>query len=156
MLAGKEMTNPLTGLTSRHRRQIGPTGPIRKVLIIDDSPSLASVLRQILDIEGYGTQVAYDGQIGYGTYLDFKPDLIIVDVYMTGQSGPELMEQVRKHDPGIRTIYMSGYPYTIDELLSGKRERHPASCFLQKPFSRHDLLRAIAAFSHHEKGAQGA
>lgn len=146
MLARKEMTDRLPDTAPQHQRQMSETRGIERVLIVDDSPSIASIIRQMLEIAGFQTQVAYDAQGGYWEYLDFRPDLIITDVYMTGQSGPELIKQIRKHEPGIRTIYMSGYPDISGECFDGEKGRYPNCYFLQKPFSRADLLRVIARF----------
>jgi DNA-binding NtrC family response regulator len=148
MLAREEITNQLSGVAPQHQRQVGEATGIERILIVDDSPSITAVLGQILEIEGFQTQSAYDAQDGYWTYLDFRPDLIITDVYMPGQSGPEMMRQIRKHEPGIRTIYMSGCSDTISECFDGKEDGNRDDCyFLQKPFSRTDLLRVIAQFS---------
>jgi two-component system, cell cycle sensor histidine kinase and response regulator CckA len=146
MLASKEMTDRLPDSAPQYERQTGETRGIERILIVDDSPSIASIIEQMLEIAGFQTQVAYDAQGGYGEYLDFKPDLIITDVYMTGQSGPELIKQIRKDEPRIRTIYMSGYPDINCECLYGEKGRYPNCYFLQKPFSRADLLRVIAQF----------
>jgi CheY-like chemotaxis protein len=151
MLARKEMRNRLPGMTPHNQRRVRETRRIRKVLVVDDSPSLAYIIRQMLEVEGYQTQAAYDGQLGYRAYLDFRPDLIITDVHMTGQSGPELIRQVRKHELGIRTIYVSGYPDIMGQCLDDEGGRHPACYFLQKPFSRGDLLRVIAQFNKQDQ-----
>jgi DNA-binding response OmpR family regulator len=51
---------------------------------------IASVLQELLEIEGYRVTMAGDGNDGYSAYLDFKPDLVITDIQMPGRNGFEL------------------------------------------------------------------
>ena len=82
-------------------------GRIIKILVIDDNLEMASVLQELLKLEGYRVTMAGDGNDGYTAYLHFKPDLVITDIQMPGRNGFELMEKIRTHDPMMKTIYMS-------------------------------------------------
>ena len=83
-----------------------------KVLIVDDNEELAVAIRNVVEREREcSAQTAHDVANGYAAYLRFRPDIIITDVEMPGQSGFDLMREIRHHDPGIRTIYMSGDPF---------------------------------------------
>ena len=127
--------------------QTQEAGRIRRILIVDDSPSLTFVIQQMLDIAGYETRTAYDAQSGYRSYVAFRPDLIITDVFMNGESGPQMMERIGTLDSGLGTIYMSGYPFAPGELFHPEDATHRGPYFLQKPFSRSQLLHTISRFS---------
>jgi CheY-like chemotaxis protein len=147
MLARKQVTTQAIGIAAQNLWQPRETTQIRKILIVDDSPSLACIIKQMLDMADYQTLVAHDAQLGYLAYLEFRPDLVVTDVYMNGENGPEMMRRIRRHEPSIRTIYMSGYPFRSGELPDAQKPEHPVSSFLLKPFSRDELLRLIDRFS---------
>ena len=65
-----------------------------------------------------------------------KPQLLISDVIMPGMSGKELVEQLRKIDPDLRVLYMSGY---TDNAVVQHGILDSGTPFIQKPFSIRDL-----------------
>jgi len=114
-----------------------------KILIIDDNVEIASVLQELLEIEGYRVTMAGDGNDGYSAYLDFKPDLVITDIQMPGRNGFELMEEIRMHHPKMKTIYMSAAMAQFRLLLEEEKERYQAD-FLAKPFARKELMSLVS------------
>lgn len=117
-----------------------------KILIIDDNQFLASILQRVLEEEGYEVKSAKDGEEGYLTYLLFRPDLVITDIQMPGQNGLEMMKIIRRHNPMVRTIYMSGDPRKFWSPLEKEKELYRAS-FLEKPFTTTELMSVVSAFS---------
>jgi len=106
-----------------------------KVLIVDDNVELASALRSVVEKEmKCRVQTAQDGTKGYREYLSFKPDLVITDIEMPGKNGFELMKEIRVHDPDIKTIYMSGDPFSFQSLVEEEEKQYGVT-FLGKPFS---------------------
>lgn len=108
------------------------------ILLVEDEDVLRGCLKDFLSEYGYRV---WDVRLADEALLwvdqGEKPDLLITDVVMPGTSGTSLAEQLRRHIPELRVIYMSGY--------SGERlEPHLTSDgsirFLQKPFSLSDLL----------------
>ena len=69
-----------------------------RVLIVDDSQEIASIVKMILEDEGFEIRSAMDGAEGFRVFLEFKPDLIITDIQMPGENGIELMKQIRRLD----------------------------------------------------------
>ena len=66
--------------------------------------------------------------------------MLVTDVVMPGMSGQQLAEEARARIPGLRVVFMSGH--TDDMLVrDGARQRDIA--FVQKPFTRESLLRAV-------------
>ena len=70
-----------------------------KILIVEDSEELASVLKEMLEAESFEIRLANDGREGYLAYLMFRPDLVITDLHMPGENGLELMRNIRLLDP---------------------------------------------------------
>jgi len=118
-----------------------------KVLIVDDNEELACAMSYVVERETkYHARTAPDGCRGYLTYLEFKPDIVIIDIKMPGRNGFELMREIRTHDPAVRTIYMSGDPVSFISQIEEEERQFPVT-FLGKPFSFEmlkDLLSATA------------
>lgn len=112
-----------------------------RVLLIEDAPELRSVLRQLLESFGCGV-LECDGK-----YVDEclegveSLDLLLCDVILRGpEQGPQVAAYVRERYPGVRVLFMSGYPrdrLTSEELLG------PDDDLLRKPFSRPELAEKL-------------
>ena len=110
-----------------------------KILVVDDNEYIAFTLRMMLEDEGFEVISAKDSQDGYSTLLAFKPDLVITDIQMPGENGLELMEHIRRHNPTVRTIYMSGDLESFLPPLEEEKKKYPVS-LLEKPFSKGELM----------------
>jgi CheY-like chemotaxis protein len=80
-----------------------------KILIVEDEFGLQDTLRSVLTMEGYDARSAIDGISGYEIYSKFRPDLIVTDVVMPNMDGIALVRKIRKDDPKIKVIFMSGF-----------------------------------------------
>jgi DNA-binding response OmpR family regulator len=113
-----------------------------KILIVDDNQGLAHILKIMLEDEGYEVRLAFDGRDGYLAYLLFKPDLVITDIQMPEKNGLELMKVIRNHNPEVKTIYISGNLSEFQSLLQMEKMRYQVD-YLQKPFSKNELMRLV-------------
>ncbi len=118
-------------------------GKNTKVLVVDDNLLLASLLQTMLEDEGYGACSAGDGIEGYTRYLLFRPEVVITDLHMPGVGGVEMMRIIRKQDPWVKVIYMSGDLLPLLSVLSEEKRKYPV-LILPKPFSREDMLNRLA------------
>jgi CheY-like chemotaxis protein len=114
-----------------------------RILIIDDEAPVRSVLRQILEKEGYEVIEAEDGEIGMKRYREHPADLVITDILMPEKEGIETILALRKVSPDIKIIAISGGGRTrkLDVLPLAKM--FGAVRTLAKPFTRDDLLAAV-------------
>lgn len=112
-------------------------------MIVDDNLLLATLLQIMLEDEGYETRCAGDGQEGYAGYLLFRPDVVITDLQMPKANGIEMMKEIHRLNPGVKTIYMSADLRSFGVLLQEEASRYPVS-ILSKPFSKEDLLNLLA------------
>ncbi|MDB9822184.1 response regulator [Deltaproteobacteria bacterium] len=81
----------------------------KKILVVEDEFGLQEIFRDIFVMEGYDVRVAVDGIDGYRVYKKFLPDLLFTDVVMPNMSGLELVQKIRKLNPLIKVIYISGF-----------------------------------------------
>ena len=128
-----------------------------KILIVDDNLLLASLLQVMLEEEGYETRFAGDGRDGYVSYLRFHPEIVITDLHMPKANGLELIKKIRRQNPGVKTIYMSGDLLPFSHLLDEEKSSYPVS-ILPKPFSREELLELLSELGNggRDKGSHAA
>jgi len=125
----------------------------KKVLVVEDEFGLQETLRDIFRMEGYDVRVAVDGENGYKTFLEFKPDLVFTDVVMPKMTGIELVKKIRQDHPKIKVIYISGF----FGLRNVKRElnedvlKYGYPC-LSKPFKISDMLELVDEYLHNQNG----
>ena len=121
-----------------------------RVLLIDDNESLRTSLRRILVQAGHEVTEASNGGAALQAYRREPPDLVITDIVMPDKEGLETIRELRRFDPNAKIIAMSGAaegradPYLTLALRLG------ATWALAKPFSREEVLTAIAEVLTHE------
>jgi DNA-binding NtrC family response regulator len=86
-----------------------------RLLIVDDEPSIRTLLAQVLTRSGYRVQTCAGGLSALSTIRQEIPDILLSDLKMPGMSGFELLAIVRQLFPGIKTIAMSG-AYSVNEI----------------------------------------
>jgi signal transduction histidine kinase/CheY-like chemotaxis protein len=128
-----------------HADEAGDAQPERgqeRILIVDDEGTVRDLLAQLLADAGYRVSVA--GSAREAQALDQSFDLLLTDVVMPETSGPELAQMIDAR----HVLFMSGYDQ--DALA---RANIP---FLQKPFSRDELMHAVRAILDGERLALSA
>ena len=106
-----------------------------KVLIVDDDEALTGLIKTIIDKMGiYCVKTAANGEEGYEVFIHFKPDIILTDIQMPVKNGIEMVKDIRNHNPGIKTIYMSGDMSLFQTRLEEEKSKYNAS-LIEKPFS---------------------
>jgi PAS domain S-box-containing protein len=122
-----------------------PSG-IRRVLVVDDDPSIQSILQLILETNNIQAVVAADATSALKIWRDNdgKFDLLITDVVMpNGYTGVELARTLRHREANLKVILMTGYS---SDLLNPDRLSMPGKPphVLFKPFDRVEVLKVIA------------
>jgi len=118
-----------------------PQGPARKtILVIDDEPDFAMLIKGMLDPVRYEVCAAPDGASGLDMFATRRPDLIFLDLVMPGMLGPEVLRKIRARDPRIPVTILTAYPES--ELMEQTLLYSPIT-LLSKPFRREQLLRTI-------------
>ena len=84
-----------------------------RVLIADDESIIREGLKKIVSWNSLGFEVAgtaSDGRDAYRKINALKPDLCIIDIRMPGLDGLELISRIKKQNPGVKIIILTGYP----------------------------------------------
>ncbi len=116
----------------------------KRILIVDDDHEMANALRRILMIENkYTIEVAYDGFSAGKKFVEFRPDLILLDLRMPGMDGYEVCLNLRK-DPAfghLKVIVVSG---ALDMDSVERFMKAGANDYLTKPFRSEFLVLKVS------------
>jgi two-component system chemotaxis response regulator CheY len=113
-----------------------------KILLVDDSGLARRSMRHILEAEGYAVDEAADGMLALERYFLEKPDLVLLDLVMSGMTGLDVLAKLQELDSGARVIVVSA------DVQDSSREMARAGGawgFITKPVVRDNLLQTVAA-----------
>ena len=118
---------------------------MKKILVVDDDESILDAVSLVLEDEGYRVETIQKGQETYEKVIAFKPDLILLDVLMSGSDGRDICRKLKhnsetKHIP---IIMISAHPTAKEGALECGAEE-----FLAKPFNTDELLKKIERLLH--------
>lgn len=113
-----------------------------RVLIVDDSPTISSMLRKFLQQNGYHTFEAGDAERGLQLAHSIEPHLIFLDIVLPGMNGFAALRQLRKDSQtaNIPVIMISGNEQATEQFYA---QRIGADDFMKKPFSRYEVFARI-------------
>jgi len=125
----------------------------RKVLIVDDEIDMRIFLKTLLETSGYQPLITRDGSEGLQKAREITPDLIILDVMMPGEGGPQTYRRLKTDQQfaDIPVIMLSGvkkdsFLHYLKMLNAGTGGRIPLPvAYFEKPVNHNDLLKAIRA-----------
>ena len=116
-----------------------------RVLVVDDSALSRRTLRQILELGGYDVAEAEDGLTALERYFLEKPDVVLLDLVMKGMYGLDVLTKLRELDANARVVVVSADIQTSSQELA---EAAGAKAFVNKPFDKADILKALSDVLH--------
>lgn len=114
----------------------------KKIVIVEDEPSLVFTLQDTLENEGYRVFVAKTGQEGVDIVKQEKPDLMVLDLMLPGMSGFEVCEKVRGMDYNFPILMLTAKDQETDKVTG---LNIGADDYMTKPFGVKELLARIKA-----------
>ncbi len=125
--------------TERQHGQVKTRG---KVLIVDDEPAIRNILARILSNKGHQAQTVSSGKAALAMLHEKGYDLLVADLKMSGVSGIDLYETLKKKSPDMadRTVFITGDTMTeeTNEFLASSGRP-----YLAKPFTPMEFLEII-------------
>ena len=112
----------------------------KKILVIDDEPSICEMLQDILTENGYYVEYALNGIKGLELINRINPDVILVDIWMPELNGINLLGLINQHQYKVSTILMSA---NASSQIIDKGMQMGAYSFLKKPLKIDLLLETI-------------
>jgi len=112
-----------------------------RVLVVDDEPQITRVLKTVLTSQGYQVRVAAEGESALSNVTEWRPELVITDLYMPRMDGVELCRRIRALSAvPIIVLSVKGEERTkVEALDSG------ADDYVTKPFGIDELLARVRA-----------
>src|ERR1043165_8140095 len=108
-----------------------------KILIVDDSGLSRRTLRKILEPAGHEIVEAAEGILAIERYFLDRPDLVLLDLNMTGMYGIDVLNKLREMDPEARVIVASA---DIQRSTQEMAQSGGAAAFITKPFTSEQVL----------------
>ena len=115
-----------------------------KVLIVDDERIMIKLIRTVTAELGFTTRDVSDSRQATEVFIEFRPDVLVLDLIMPGKDGIEILDEVLVVDPDVRLVLMSGYGEAGLRLADSvsKFHRRDTAVMLRKPF-RIEVLRQV-------------
>ncbi len=111
------------------------------IMIVDDEPSILQSLSGILSDEGFEVVTASNGYEALKVIEDQSPDLVLLDIWMPGLDGIETLKEIKKSNPHIQVIIITGHG-TIETAV--KATKIGAFDLIEKPLSIDKVIVSIS------------
>jgi DNA-binding response OmpR family regulator len=115
---------------------------MKKILIIEDEPSMVRGLKDNLEYEGFDVDTSMEGDTGLQKILNISYDLVLLDVMLPGISGFDICKTARREGINTPIILLTAKGEEIDKVLGLELG---ADDYITKPFSLRELLARIKA-----------
>jgi CheY-like chemotaxis protein len=97
---------------------------MKKILLVDDEPSIQIVYREEFEDEGYEVISAVNGDEGLEKFQADEPDIVILDIHMPGMNGIEVLRQMKMLRPEIPVILSSAFQEFQRDISSWASEEY--------------------------------
>lgn len=116
-------------------------GTLGTILIIDDDENIADIIKIYLESSGYNTRICYDGKEAMNTFIECKPDLVLLDVMLPHMDGIDVLKAIRK-EYETPVIMLTAKGETFDKVLALELG---ADDYIVKPFEAKELIARVKA-----------
>lgn len=112
------------------------------ILVVDDEDTIRSMLRLVLESEGFRVATAANGKQALDRIAQERPGVVLLDLQMPVMNGWELQDRLREEQPQVPVVFM-----TAGMRAKVEAERHHAAGYLAKPFDVDELIRVVSSFA---------
>jgi len=116
-----------------------------RILVVDDEAMLRRTLRAMLEKAGHTVAEAEDGREGLELFSAQPFDLVLTDIIMPNREGVETIGDIRRLNPKVPIIAMSGGGSAGGDLFLNLASQLGATRTLAKPIRQSDLIEAVNA-----------
>ena len=125
--------------------------PLR-VLVVDDEPNIAELVRMALRYEGWEVDVAHNGTKAVAAAKANRPDAVVLDMMLPDIDGMETLRRLRGHLPDIPVVFLTARD-SVEDRVAGLTAG--GDDYVTKPFSLEELVARVRALLR-RAGAQAA
>lgn len=118
----------------------------RKLLVVDDQVGLARVISRVAEGLGYETRIASCPFAATEIFVEFRPDVVILDMIMPGKDGIDVLNEMLLTGEKTRVVVTSGLSDAYLRLAQGVARFHEVETVdvLRKPFRRDELTQLLS------------
>jgi two-component system, OmpR family, response regulator len=127
-----------------------PDGDPLRVLVVDDEPNIAELLRMALRYEGWEVQVALTGSQAVSTARKHGPDAIVLDMMLPDLDGMEVLRRLRTEQPDVPVLFLTARD-AVEDRVAGLTAG--GDDYVTKPFSLEEVVARLRALMR-RAGAQ--
>ena len=121
---------------------------MQRILAIDDDPAVTSLLKRGLSYEGYAVDIAGSGATGLTLAREHAPDLVVLDITMSGIDGLEVLRRLRAGDMRLPVIMLTAKDAPADQIQGLEAG---ADDYVVKPFTFEVLLARMRALLRRQR-----
>lgn len=119
---------------------------MHKVLVVDDDPGILDSMEIALGMQGYDVETTTKGEETFSKIASFNPDLIFMDVYLSGMNGLEITKQLKEND---KTKNIPVIMFSANKSMKEVFHESGADDFIRKPFNMDELYSKIKTQTSH-------
>ncbi|MDG4766666.1 response regulator transcription factor [Solwaraspora sp. WMMD406] len=123
------------------------------ILVVEDEPAIADLIRLYLTRDGYGVHVCADGPSGLAAARRLRPVLCVLDIALPGMSGTEICRRLRSDGDWTPVVFLTARDDEIDRIVGLEIG---ADDYITKPFSPRELVARIRAIRRRALGPPDA
>jgi two-component system response regulator VicR len=113
------------------------------ILVVDDNPDNAHIIRDYLEARGFPITVAYNGDDALKAFAEVKPALVLLDVMMPGRDGWQVCREIKQHPTlgkSVRVVMVTA----LDDWVNKRQALQTgADDFVEKPFELSRLAATV-------------
>lgn len=113
------------------------------ILVVDDNPDNANIIRDYLGARGYPITVAYNGDDALKAFEEVKPALVLLDVMMPGRDGWQVCREMKEHPTLGRSVRIVMVTALDDWVNKRQALQTGADDFVEKPFELSKLAATV-------------
>src|SRR6187551_2864139 len=124
-------------LVDRHPQLTRPDGSPLRVLVVDDEPNIAELLRMALRYEGWDVEVALTGSKAVSTAKATKPDAVVLDMMLPDFDGMEVLSRLRAQRSDVPVLFLTARD-SVEDRVAGLTAG--GDDYVTKPFSLEEVV----------------
>ena len=117
-----------------------------RILVVDDDQSILDSMEIALTLKDYEVETTTKGEETFSKIESFKPDLIFMDVYLSGMDGREICKQIKERDD---TKHIPVIIFSANKSMKEVFEESGANDFIGKPFNMDELYDKVKNQTSH-------
>ena len=119
---------------------------MHKILVVDDDQSILDAMEITLKLQDYEVETTTKGEETFSKIESFKPDLIFMDVYLSGMDGREICKKIKEQD---ETRHIPVIIFSANKSMKDVFKESGANDFIGKPFNMDELYDKVKHQTSH-------